>query len=555
MKSRLKAQLISERLQGREPSEVVKHDPELRQLELLSSLLEKVSEAEPMPSPEAMDRMESRVMECHRRVAEEGRERGRDPARRVSVTDTRKLSYATLATAAMIAAVLVVSSVFFTSPGRVGVAPTAALAEQEAWVYATGAVEVKQPGGDWSQQEAPLVLAEGGSLRTPEGVRAELDFGGDNYARIDAGGEVDVLAVGEKGVSMRMQQGEGYFRAEKGVPMRVFGGGLEVETLGTVFDLDLGGDGPELLALEDEVRAGVFQAGMEAVVLEEGKMLGLPEQMGEDGLSGGIQEISPQRLQEEWLLWNRTQDENRGLPVGVLAGVEPLVAQAPDITPLGPAPPPGEDDQPQEDGQPGVSLQATPGEGGITLFWEIKEASADEFIILRAIGRDPAYPQDELGRVPGNTRAFLDRNAAGGTTYSYQVVFEHEGEMIASNAVKVSTPQVEPTITLSGNVVDGGSGIPVIDLSWHVEGPLQPDFYALVRSDSNQSPVYPPVGTMLEWRRYPPGQDFFHRDGDLLMGYTYRYRVFAIKGGRIILESNTVTIYVDTTVITPGTVR
>jgi hypothetical protein len=89
----------------------------------------------------------------------------------------------------------------------------------------------------------------------------------------------------------------------------------------------------------------------------------------------------------------------------------------------------------------------------------------------------------------------------------------------------------------------------VIDLAWHVEGPLQPDFYALVRSEMNQGTVYPPTGSMLEWRFYPPGQDFSFRDSDLLMGYTYNYRVYAIKGGQVILTSNTVSIYVDTTII------
>lgn len=550
MKSRLKAQLISESFQGKEPSEVVKHDPELRELESLSALLGTVSKAEPMPGPEAQTRMKERVMECHLQVAEGEKKRERDPARRVSILDTRRLSYATLAAAAVIAAILVVSSLLFTAPGKVGVPPTMGLAEGEAWVLATGKVEVRPPGGEWSEREAPWLLTQGSSVRTPADTRAELAFGGDSYARIDAGSEVGILAVGEEGISLQMRQGEGYFRAQKGTPLRVFGGGLEVETLGTVFDLDLGGDGPELLALEDDVNVGVFQGEMEAVLLEEGKMLGLPELLGEDGLTGQVRDISPERLQGEWLLWNRDQDETRGLAVGILVGVEPQVAQAPGITPLGPAPPPGEEeDQQEEDGQPGISLQGTLQNGGITLSWELRDGTAQEFTILRAIGREPAYPQDELARVAGNIREFLDRGVMDGMSYTYRVAFEHQGEMVLSNAVNVNTPQVKPTMTLSGRAIDGGGGMPVIELAWHVEGPLQPDYYALVRAEMNQPPVFPPVGSMLSIQFNPSGPDYKYIDRELYMGYTYNYRVFAIKGGQIILDSNTVSIYVDTTVI------
>ena len=66
MRSSLKAALIFERLQGKESSEVIKLDPELRELALLSTLLETVSRSEPMPSPDAQVRMKQRVMEIGR---------------------------------------------------------------------------------------------------------------------------------------------------------------------------------------------------------------------------------------------------------------------------------------------------------------------------------------------------------------------------------------------------------------------------------------------------------------------------------------------------------
>jgi len=557
LRNSLKAALLSERLEGREPSEVVKHDPELKELDALSTLLGTVSSYEPMPSVEAQERIKNRVMEAHRRVAEGEKAREKEPARRVSVFEPQRLSYATLAAAAVIAAILVVSSVLFTAPGKVTVSPTLPLTEEEAWVFATGTVEVREPGGEWSAKQPPFVLAEGSALRMPEDVRAEIAFGGDNLARLDYGSEADILAISEKGISVQMSTGEGYFRAEKGTPMRVFGGGLEMETLGTVFDLDLGGEDPQLLALQDGVKVGVFQGQEETTRLEQGKMLVLPERLGEEGLPAQVSDIPAQRLQEEWLLWNRDIDTARGLDTGVMAGIEPLVAQALEITPMGPEPPDdnGDDGENGDEGQnggtvkPSIALQASLQPGGVALTWELNDGATDVFFILRASGRQPVYPEDEIGQVAGGVSRFLDRGAQAGMSYTYRVACPHQDGMVYSNAVVVAIPQVQPVITLSGAAVDGGEGIPVIDLVWHVEGNLQPDFFALVRSEMNQPPVYPPSGSMLTWQYYPPGPDFYHRDGDLLMGYTYNYKVFAIKGGSIILESNTVNIYVDTTVI------
>jgi hypothetical protein len=553
LRSRLKAELISERLEGTEPSEVIRHDPELSDLERLSVLLTSVSRAEPLPSREAENRMRERVMECHRQVLAGEKTRGRDPSRRVSVQETWKLSYATLAAAAVIAVIFVVSSLLFTAPGEIGVGPNLGLAENEAWVFATGNVEVRPPGGEWSEMETPVVLTQGSSIRTPGDVRAEVAFGGENSARLNYGSEADILATGDKGISIQMRKGEGYYRAAKGTSFRVLGGGLETETLGTVFDLDLGGNDPELLALESSVEAGAPGVNAGPINLQEGKMLDLPGVLGEDGLSGRVRDIPPERLQEEWLLWNRSIDESRGLNTGVMAGVEPPVSVSPEITRLGAETPPddnGDNGDNGDEGQPGISLQGKLQDGGISLTWELRDGTAERFAVLRATDREPTYSRDELAGVAGDVRAFLDREIVEGVSYKYRIAIEHDGGVIYSNAVVVTVPQPpKPTINLSGRVIDGGKGIPVIELVCHVEGPLQPDYYTMVRSEMNQPPVYPPYGSMLSWQFAISGTDYVRVDSDLYMGYTYNYRVYAIKGGSVIQESNLVSLYVDTTVI------
>ena len=66
----------------------------------------------------------------------------------------------------------------------------------------------------------------------------------------------------------------------------------------------------------------------------------------------------------------------------------------------------------------------------------------------------------------------------------------------------------------------------------------------------DEIPAFPPIGSMVSYRFAPAGTDYTYIDGEnLYMGYTYNYRVFAIKDGRVILESNIASVYVDTSVI------
>ncbi|MBC7230478.1 MAG: hypothetical protein H5T74_08835 [Actinobacteria bacterium] len=567
MRARIKAELIAGALERGEPSEAVSQDPELRELERLASLLAVVSRSEPEPSREALARMRERVEECQRGVAEERRARERDPARRVQVAEPWRASYGMLTAAAVLAAVLVVSSVLLTGPGMVIVPPALELAEAEAWVFATAGVEIRPPGGEWSQVSPPFVMQAGSSLRIPRGVRAEVAFGGRDLARLESGSEADVVAVAETGISVQLRQGRGYFRAE-GTPLRVFGGGLQAEARGTVFDLDLRGPDPVLLALEDEVAVEILQGGTGSLVVAEGEVFALPDLLGEGDPAALVGETGPERLLDEWLLWNRLIDRQRGWSVGVLSDVEGSVAGWPAIAELGsddgrqpaPAPPPdgdgGEDGQDGgqdgEERKPTLSLQGTVQGSGVALSWEVRDGTAQEFILLRAEGREPAYPGDVLARLAGGARSYLDSRVEPGVSYIYRVAVRYGGGIVYSNGVRLSIPAVKPAIALSGRVIDGGGGRPVIELTWHVDGDPRAESHVLVRGLGEQNPQYPPFGNMLSWS-FPAGSsDYKYIDDDLYMGYTYNYRIYAVRDGNVVLQSNLVSVYVDTSVLLKG---
>jgi hypothetical protein len=54
---------------------------------------------------------------------------------------------------------------------------------------------------------------------------------------------------------------------------------------------------------------------------------------------------------------------------------------------------------------------------------------------------------------------------------------------------------------------------------------------------------------MVQYSLPPAGPDYGFIDREVYTGYTYNYKVFAVKGGGILVESNTVSIFVDTAAI------
>jgi hypothetical protein len=129
------------------------------------------------------------------------------------------------------------------------------------------------------------------------------------------------------------------------------------------------------------------------------------------------------------------------------------------------------------------------------------------------------------------------------------VAVEVDEEVAYSNVVTVAVPAEQPTIQLSAGLIDGGMGMPVVDLNWHVQGTVVPDSYVLVRGEMSQQPVYPPTSGMVQYNFPPAGHDYSFVDQEVYTGYTYNYKVFAVRDGGILFESNTVSIYVDTAAI------
>ncbi len=221
----------------------------------------------------------------------------------------------------------------------------------------------------------------------------------------------------------------------------------------------------------------------------------------------------------------------------------------PEIT-VEPPPPPVE---------PGtVELTAKDTDQGVLLNWKVSGAEPQGFEVLRSTSvKQPTAPANLLKAVKDPaTLHYLDGAIERGTTYYYRVAMLVDGERFYSNAVTMRTqaepepepppPPVPPTITLTGyQVMDTSSGMGV-QLKWYSEGDLQVDQWMVCRTSGTRDPTYPPTGTDMAVPVPYVSTHQGHLDTEgVYTGYTFRYRVAAMYQGKVVLYSNTFSIYIS----------
>ena len=70
--------------------------------------------------------------------------------------------------------------------------------------------------GDWTSAYASLGLERGDRLATGHGSRAEVDFGAGNFARLNAGSEVELGDLGNRSFRLKLVKGELTYTVWKG---------------------------------------------------------------------------------------------------------------------------------------------------------------------------------------------------------------------------------------------------------------------------------------------------------------------------------------------------
>ena len=484
---------------------------------------------------------------------------GRSPAE-VQVKPTRRIPRLAWGVAAGLALALIAALVLiFVNVGESPVPEPAEIAELRIH---QGEMTVMSSSGEERSAEDGEGLMEGDTVIASKDSRGVVEFEEGCILRLD--GEAEVSLSSQDGELVAdLIKGKSYHRVVDGTSYVVRSGGIKVTAKGTAFTFDVEEYTGKVISLHDSVKVDVTQDSVQSwsSSLEEGKIFLYRE--GEE--EAHVAEISREELDNEWLLWNKSLDEELGLPLGALSMLDEDIAvgepqEQPQEQPQPPAEeqpappaPPGE--QPPDAGptpapeptppapppvQNSVTLSASAAEGRVDFSWSLTGYSGFQgYKLCRSeTNPDPTYPNDWWKYIDREaTRSATDTSVKAGKTYYYRLAVYDQGNVLGySNSVQVTVPGQPAELSISLNaVVDGGKVV----LSWVVSGEGDYSGFKVCRSETNSKPSYPAEG--LAYVAY--GQNGY-TDGSVLPGKTYYYRVGIYKDGSILKYSNSVQVTV-----------
>lgn len=386
-------------------------------------------------------------------------------------------------------------------------------------------------------------LAEGEAVIASEEARGWIEFEYGSLTRLLGEGEVAVVE-GDDGVVVEVRRGRTYHRVAEGVPYTARCADISVTALGTAFALEVEDGKARVLSIHSSVEV---EAGEDVLRLEEGDALAFGA--GADGL---IYDLTLKHLDDEWFRWNKSLDEELGLPVGILrlleeedgyaeegAPTQETAPQPPAPEPQPspqPAPQPTPQPAPQPPAQKSLVLSASAREGAVDFTWTLSGYSGFQgFKLCRSENNpEPTYPGDWWKYIDGaDTRSATDASVEGGHTYYYRLAVYNQGEVLGySNAVKVTVPGQSQELSISLSVtVEGGK----VKLSWNVSGKGSYDGFKVCRSETDTSPSYPG-----DAYAFVDAGSRSYTDAAVSSGHTYYYRVGIYCSDSIVAYSNAV---------------
>lgn len=419
-----------------------------------------------------------------------------------------------------------------------------------------GEITVINTRGEGGPAGDGAALREGDTVIAGKDSRGIVEFERGCILRLEGEAEVS-LSSSDGELVVDLIKGKSYHRVVDGTSYVVRSGGIKATAEGTAFTFDVEEHTTRVISLHDAVKVDVTRDSSLnwSSRLEEGKIFLYRE--GEE--EAHLAEVSMEELKSEWLIWNKSLDEELGLPLGVFSMLESeIAAEEPQeqpqtqpetappgeeqpVTPPPPPPPepePGPEPPPPPPEQKSVTLNAVAGEGKVDFTWTVTGYSGFQgFKLCRSeTNPNPSYPGDWWKYIDGEgIRSVTDTSVQPGRTYYYRLAVYDQGVVLGySNSLQVTVPgqPQELSISLSAKV-EGGKVV----LSWSVSGQGEYSGFKVCRSQTNSKPSYPADG--LAFVAY--GQNGY-TDGDVKSGNTYYYRVGIYKDGSIITYSNSVQV-------------
>lgn len=254
------------------------------------------------------------------------------PRKEISMTLPFKLnlSKTTLAWAGAAVVVLALALGIYFTRGPGGILSGALAAHLSV---ADGQVEVWN-GSEWTPAETGITLAGQSQLRTGEASKAVLEFDEGSALRLDENTHVILEELSNKNISVAQIVGETYSRVNKtsGLTYKVKSNETETVALGTAFGVATENSN-WVKKGEKKVIVKVVESKVKVKIIKNEETLEKEVSEGEElvvDMTKPIEDAAKkiplpkeETAQDGFYAWNRTEDDEKSYPLGVLSDVVP----------------------------------------------------------------------------------------------------------------------------------------------------------------------------------------------------------------------------------------
>ena len=198
---------------------------------------------------------------------------------------------------------------------------------------ADGQVEIWN-GSEWKPVRAGVTLADQSQLRTGEASKAVLEFDEGSALRLDENTHIILEKIDNKNIDVLQVTGETYSRVNKtsGLTYKVKSGDAETVALGTAFGVATENSN-WVKKGEKKVIVKVVESKVKVKIIKNEETLEKEVNEGEElvvDMTKPIEDAAKkiplakeETAQDGFYAWNRTEDNEKSYPLGVLSDVTP----------------------------------------------------------------------------------------------------------------------------------------------------------------------------------------------------------------------------------------
>lgn len=352
--------------------------------------------------------------------------------------------------------------------------------------YIEGAVEYKEPEGEWKRADQKINLYEGYSVEVIGEGKAIINIDDGSAIRLNSDTTVVLESMDPNSVIIKASKGEVYSRivlADRTFEIKT--ADLVYESLGTAYKITCTEDKKGVEVYESKVK---IIKDNEEIVVEEGEKY-YEENKDNPDEEKAVKEITKEDIEnDEFILWNKQQDEESSEykdHLGIL-----------DLDKLGEDAAKVASEQTENPTGAKITLSASATSNGISFSWTLGGINiTDGFKIVKSASPDPVYPGNNHVYLSDSKTRSYTWDIMDGNTYYFRVCQYLDGKCgIYSNNVKVTASkkettkedkqEIEGTVNLI-SLSSLGNG----NLKWSVDGYSDQGFKVVW--SKNSEPIYP----------------------------------------------------------------